>query len=88
MARPRTKGRTLALRIDLCLGGWIEWVGRTHPQGQAGYLNRLAQEDRARMLQDPETARRYRLYLEAVGYDDELARLADLEAGGGNDAEA
>ena len=82
MARPRTKGKRLQLGIDIGLGGWIEFVGRTHQQGQAGYLNRPAREDRTRQLQDPETERRYRMYLEAVGLDDELSMLDGGRADG------
>lgn len=79
MARPRTKGKHLQLGIDIGLEGWIEFVGRNHQQGQAGYLNRLAREDRDRQLQDPETARRYRMYLEALGREEELTLLDTME---------
>lgn len=79
MARPRTKGKKLALGIDIGLAGWIEWQGRQDEHGQSGYLNALAQADRAEKLRDAETARRYRLYLEACGYDDELAGLDTLD---------
>lgn len=80
MARPRTKAKRLQVGIDSNLSGWIEWQGRTHPQGQAGYLNDLAQIDRAAMVTDDTTAKRYKLYLEACGYDEELEGMGSGSA--------
>jgi len=75
MARPRTKGKRLALGIDIGLAGWLEWQGRAYDHGQSEYINALIQADRSKRIADEEQARRYRLYLEACGYTEELEML-------------
>lgn len=83
MARPRTKGKRLQLGIDSDLMGWVEWQGRENSHGQGAYINSLIRADRDSKLQsDSDSMRRYRLYLEAVGFEVELRTVT------GDDGEA
>lgn len=82
MARPRTKGKRLQLGIDADLMGWLEWQGRENSHGQGAYINSLIRADReSRLHSDDESLRRYRLYLEAVGFDDELQAVLSESLG-------
>lgn len=74
--RPKAVGRKTTLSINENLSGWIEFRGRSYSRGLSGYLNALAEEDRARVLADDhETAERYRAFCGAVGYDSEVEGL-------------
>ena len=76
MARPRVKSKRMSIGIDADLMGWLELQGRERTTGQSGYLMELARRDRdARLEADPDLSRRYRMYLEACGLDEELRSL-------------
>ena len=75
MGRPKVKGKYTSIGVEKDLVGWLEYAARDEKRGMSGYLDRLMREDRARRLEDAETAERYRKYLEGVDYADELASL-------------
>lgn len=74
--RPRATEKKTTLSINTGLSGWLEFRGHDYTRGVSEYLNRLAEEDRARVLaEDPETAARYRAFCGAVGYGSEVEGL-------------
>lgn len=77
MARPRKIGKKTTIGIEAGLVGWMEFAGREYAGGTTEYLNELAKADRFKFLSAPDdgTAQKYRMYLQAVGYDDELAEV-------------
>jgi hypothetical protein len=75
MARMRTKGKYTSIGVGKDITGWLEFAAREEHSGMSGYLDRLMREDRAKRLEDADTADRYRKYLDALGMDEELASL-------------
>lgn len=82
MARPKTsEGKQTAIRLRTNQRGWIEWMKmQGAAPSLAAYICDLIDKDRMERMSDPETDRRYRLYLEACGMDEELAYLKGLTA--------
>lgn len=74
--RPKAVERKTTLSINPNLSGWLEFRGRDYSRGVSEYLNTLAERDREAVLaEDPETAKRYRAFCGAVGYDSEVDSL-------------
>jgi len=74
--RPREIEKRTTLSISPGISGWLEFRGRAHSRGVSGYLNQLAEADRDKVLEeDPETAERYRMFCEALGYEGELKSI-------------
>ena len=77
--RPATVGKKLTVGIRHGLDGWVDFqaLGR---KSIAGYLNDLAEADRAaKLAEGGEIVERYRAYLVATGRKSELE---SLDAGG------
>lgn len=75
MAKPKThESKQVAFRLRLNLRGWLDLQSREHG-GISSYINDLIEADRMAHTADPESANRYRTYLDLFGYDEELASL-------------
>ena len=71
MGRPTENERKTTIGIRKLLGGWVAF--KALDGSASGYLNSLAEADRARALADDgEIAARYRHYLQATGRTEEL----------------
>ena len=76
MSRKKEIEKKTTLSITSGLSGWIEFRARDYGRGAGEYLCHLADQDRAKVLEeDEETAERYRMFCKATGYDAELDSL-------------
>lgn len=85
----RNGARRVMAYLDPTTDGWVEWMATREPGGMSGYICRLVEADRSRVLDGggPEVER-YRAYLMATGRDDEAAFIEKMVNAEGGEADA